>query len=120
MAGRKKVKIVDLRKDWESTILVLASEGASEYEIRAELSMSDDLWYRLIDEEEEFSRTVSKARQLSRGWWDRQGRINLSNKGFNVKLWNLNMMNRFGTAASGEKQGCYKCFVEEQRKMYFG
>ena len=74
----------------------LAREGASDVEIRAELGISDDLWYRWKKEEKEFSQTIKKANALCKAWWMKKGRKNLENRHFSPVLWYMNMKNRFG------------------------
>lgn len=86
-----------LDKDWQKNILALAKEGASDVELRLELNISDDLWYRWIDEEPEFSRTIKKARMLCQVWWEQQGRKMVTGEvQGNVTSWIFNMKNRFG------------------------
>ena len=93
----------NLPKNWYEQILTEYSEGASDVEIRAMLigwldSFSLDLWKRWIEEEEEFSLTIKKGKQLSEAWWVKSGRKNLQNKDFSATLFYMNMKNRFGWA----------------------
>jgi len=93
----------NLPKNWYEQILTEYSEGASDVEIRAMLigwldSFSLDLWKRWIEEEEEFSLTIKKGKQLSEAWWVKSGRKNLENKDFSATLFYMNMKNRFGWA----------------------
>jgi hypothetical protein len=79
------------------------SEGASDVEIRAYIwmqrgSFSQDLWERWIEEEERFSLTIKKGRELSQAWWEKNGRKNLHSESFNPTLWYMNMKNRFNWA----------------------
>lgn len=85
------------------------SEGASDVEIRAYIwqqrgRFSQDLWERWIEEEEEFSLTIKKGRELSQAWWESQGRKNLKDKDFSPTLWYMNMKNRFDWADKQEVQ----------------
>ena len=96
-AGRPKVKLSDLPDNWESDMIALYSEGASDIEVKATVldCMSDDLWYRLIDEEPIFSGAVKKGKAISHAWWERRGRNALENKDFSYTGWYMNMKNRF-------------------------
>lgn len=109
--GRPKVKMSDLPDGWQDKALALAKQGASEVEIRCEAFqgmtnkngeeipnyvMSDDLWYRLIEEEPIFSRTIKDCSRFCRQWWEKNGRENLKDKDFSATLWYMNMKNRFG------------------------
>lgn len=119
--GRPKKTTKDLPADWEKLICNMANEGSSEIEIRVKLGcISDDLWYRLKKEDEYFSRVVSEAKLISQAWWEAKGRLNLENKAFNVRLWHLNMMNRFNLirANEGNQLNCYTCLVREERVKY--
>jgi len=90
----------DLPDNWQKTMTELASGGASDVEIRVALGcISDDLWYRFIKEEPEFSRTVSQCKLLCQAWWEKKGRFHLvTEKGetFNNGVYALHMKNRFG------------------------
>ena len=96
-AGRPKVKLSDLPKNWKDDMIALYSEGASDTEIKATVlrCMSNDLWDRLIKEEPIFSEAVKGGRQFSAAWWEKHGRTQLGNKEFNSTLWYMNMKNRF-------------------------
>ena len=95
--GRPKKSLDSLPENWQKKILDIAQQGASEVEIRVALDgISDDLWYRWIKEEPEFSRTIKKAKLFCQAWWECQGRTNLNNRDFNHGLWYMNMKNRFG------------------------
>jgi hypothetical protein len=95
--GRPKVKLEDLPEGWVEGTLAMAEKGASDIEIRVEvLGISNDLWTRLMAEEEGFSETITYARELSEVWWIKHSRKELHNKDFNNKLYEMNMQNRFG------------------------
>jgi len=102
--GVPKQSLKDLRPDWREFIIHEASEGASDVEIRSQLKkdgdnyrpISDDLWYRFLKEEPEFSRTMQEADALREAWWLSKGRKNLENKNFNYQGYGMNMKNRFG------------------------
>lgn len=103
-AGRPKKQLSDLPDKWYDTTLALYSVGASDVEIRAELSIAQSTWERMLKEEEEFSITIKKGRQLSNAWWERQGRTNLKETKFSATLWYMNMKNRFHWADKQEIQ----------------
>ena len=70
MAGGRPKKGIDvLPKEWETQIIALYKQGASDIEIRAMIydwlnTFSDKLWYRWLDEEPEFLRVIKKGRLL--------------------------------------------------------
>ena len=97
--GRPKKTLADLPGGWAEATLELAAEGGSDVEIRAQAlgGISDDLWYRFIAEEPEFSRTIKKAHTLSKAWWMKLGRAGAAGKiNINAASWIFNMKNRFG------------------------
>lgn len=94
--GRPKIELKDLPDDWPQIILDQKSRGASDVEVRVCLGISADTWDRLIKEEEEFSLTVEKGKELCEAWWLATGRVNLGTFGFNYTGWMMNMSNRFG------------------------
>lgn len=101
--GRPKVSIAErveeglIPEDWEEHILAMASEGASDVEIRAYLKISDDLWYRWIEEDDGFSRTTKTAKMLCHAKWEQMGRkMAFGEVEGNPTTWIFNMKNRFG------------------------
>lgn len=95
-AGRPKKNLSSLPKDWEKKVIDLMTEGASDVEIKAELSLCNDTFARFLKEEPLFSETIKRGRALCESWWQREGRTNLRNREFNSVLWYMNMKNRFG------------------------
>jgi len=110
--ARPKIKTDVLQKGWQEAVLDLYSQGGSDVEVRVLLAdirtdvntFSDDLWERLLEEDDEFSRTIKKGRKLCESWWLKQGRENMTNKEFNYTGWYMQMKNRFGWADSQKVQ----------------
>jgi len=99
--GRPKALLSELSDDWPAKILALYEQGASDVEIKAEIykmrgSFSNDLFDRWLEEEPEFSKTIKIGRLLSHAYWERSGRVSLTNKDFSYTGWYMNMKNRFG------------------------
>lgn len=95
--GRPKKTLKDLPKDWEKKAIELYSEGASDIEVRVTiLKISRDLWYRLLKEEPLFSDTITYGRELAKVWWMKKGRKGVDSTKVNSKMFELNMMNRYG------------------------
>jgi len=103
--ARPKIKLTKLRKDWKTFIVKEMADGASQAEITAGLEISNDLFYRFMKEEPEFSETIKKGLVLCKCWWEKKGRKNLENKEFSATLWYMNMKNRFGWADKTEITG---------------
>ena len=92
-----------LPQDWEEVILSMYAEGAGDVEVMKQIwewtgSFSYKLWERWIKEEDRFKEVIDMGGILSKAWWERNGRKNIDNKGFNSVLWYMNMKNRFGWA----------------------
>ena len=78
------------------TVISMSLEGCSRVEIVAELGISLSTFDRWIVGHPEFADAVEKALLYSQAWWERAGRLNLSNPQFNSSLFLMNMTNRFG------------------------
>ncbi len=95
--GRPKKTLDDLPEGWKEDTLNAGKQGYSDIEIRVGiLDISTSLWTRFMDEEEEFSQTITRARDYSQTWWLKHSRKELHNKEFNNKLYEMNMQNRYG------------------------
>lgn len=76
-----------------------AQDGASDVEIRCILGIGESAWGTLLEDSEEFCRTVKKAHDLCRVWWERHGRkMTTGQADGNATVWIFNMKNRFGWA----------------------
>lgn len=97
--GRPKITTSDFPNGWQSAIIEQYREGASDVEIYAcFLGICHETFTRIIKEDDEFSETIKKGRQLSEAWWVKNGRTNLKDKEFNYTGWYMQMKNRFGWA----------------------
>jgi|DEB0MinimDraft_6_1074348.scaffolds.fasta_scaffold85733_3 transposase len=79
-------------------VLELMKDGASKYEVAAELDIHIDTlceWQK-PEVNPEFSEAIKRGEALSRAWWERKGRKNLENKDFSYTGWYMNMKNRHG------------------------
>lgn len=89
-------------KDWVQKLVEIYSSGGSDEEICAELKITMDQFSALYRTDADFKKLVDIGRVLSKAWWYRQGRENVSNRNFNSSLYNFQMKNRFGWSERGE------------------
>ncbi len=95
-AGRPKKGLDVLPEGWQAEVVALGKEGASQREIQMHLDISEDLFYRWMAEEEEFSLTIKKALAYAEIWWEKHGRRMATEGGKgNPIVWIFNMKNRF-------------------------
>ena len=96
-AGRPKKTLDDLPKGWQKKVIEAGKKGCADIVIRCNiLDISNDLWCRLMDEEIIFSETITRAREYAKAWWVNEGHKALYSREINTKMYELNMMNRFG------------------------
>jgi len=68
-------------------IIIEMSDGASETEVALRLGIGETVFAKWIREIPIFRDVVSLGRTLSKAWWLRIGRQNLTNNKFNTQLW---------------------------------
>jgi hypothetical protein len=71
-------------------------QGFSKVEIAAAFDVNRDTLDNWAAQHPEFFRTINKDIDFSEATWTKWGRENLANKDFNSRLYEINMMNRFG------------------------
>ena len=101
----------------KKAIIDLYREGGSDVEVRAmigdlspDTDMSEELWYRWMEEEPVFATTIKKGKALSESWWYAMGRKHLifqQNRGKRMDYvgFYMNMKNRFGWSDKQEVTG---------------
>lgn len=93
----------DYKPEYCALVVGWMKEGASIAELALNLNVALSTIYYWIEKQDEFSDAIKRGVDLSRGWWEKNGRINLHEKSFNHILWMMNMRNRF-RADWSEKQ----------------
>ena len=85
----------DYKPEFNKVAMDLFEVGASMAEIAAACGVVRATVYLWMDQHPEFMDTIRKGKELSQAWWEKQGRINLSEKDFSPTLWFMNVKNRF-------------------------
>jgi hypothetical protein len=90
--------LAKLPKGWEQIVATEYSEGASDYEVMAQLRITKGLFDKLYVEPDTsaFKEVVDFGRLMRKAWWYRQGREGLNSRQFNGNLWYTYMKNCFG------------------------
>lgn len=90
------------KKEYCELVPELMKDGMSKEEVCEEIG----IWYQTFlnwqDKHPKFLEAVKKGEGASKAWWMKQGRINLTEGGFNSTLWYMNMKNRHGWADKTE------------------
>jgi len=74
-----------------------SQDGASAVELRCILGIGESAWETLIEDDDDFRRTVKECKALCQVWWERQGRkMSCGESDGNATTWIFNMKNRFG------------------------
>lgn len=95
--GRPRTTVADLPDEWETMMRKAAQGGASAVEIRCILGIGESAWETLIEDDDNFRRTVKECKDLCQVWWERQGRkMSAGESEGNATTWIFNMKNRFG------------------------
>lgn len=105
--GRPKIKLSDLPHNWKLMCVEMGKEGMFDVDLRVGLGINKETFYRLLEEEPEFSEAVSEFRELSHTWWSsipRKGFKNGESKNLNSNLYSLIMRNRFKDEWNVEKK----------------
>lgn len=94
--GRPRTTTSDLPECWQDIIVDCGQEGGSAVEMRCLLGIGESAWGTLLEDSDDFRRTVKKAQALCEVWWERQGRKMTTGEQGNATVWIFNMKNRFG------------------------
>jgi hypothetical protein len=93
-----------LPEDWQRKFLEMYDTGCSDHEVMREFAISPKAWklMSIALGESEFNEVIEFGKALARAWWEREGRVNLDRRGFNTRLYDINMQNRWGWARKAE------------------
>jgi len=83
-------------KELGEKVIEYMYEGMSIEEVCYELKICKQTFYNWCDTHPEFLDSKKKGVDFSKGWWMKQGRVNLKDKDFSPTLFYMNMKNRFG------------------------
>lgn len=126
--GRPKTELDELPTGWQEKLVQLGREGATDVMLRCQIaewrgSCSDDLFYRWIKEEKEFSRTIKSAQMYCQGFWESQatkGTIGSQPGMINPTAWIFTMKNKFGwkdkQEISGDQSAPLSIIINESGK----
>lgn len=102
--GRPRTTVKDLPDNWIAIMREASQDGASAVELRCLLGIGDSAWETLIEDDEDFHRTVKECKALCQVWWERQGRkMSVGEADGNATVWIFNMKNRFGWGDGSQK-----------------
>ena len=98
----------DYDPEWVKIVPDMFKDGQSIVEVAVDLGISRAALYRYMDEHEEFRDSITRGRELSQAWWERQARDGLyktsetdpetkirTERTLNDRLWMNNVRFRF-------------------------
>lgn len=105
--GRPLKTLNDLPHNWQLIAIEMGREGHFDVDLRVALGINKETFYRMIEDEPEFSEIVNEFRELSHNWWNsipRKGFKDGASKNLNSNLYSLIMRNRFRDDWNVEKK----------------
>jgi hypothetical protein len=85
----------------------MGNEGMFDIDAIVYLGIGSELFYKWVNENEQFSKTIKEMRELSHTWWasiPRKGFKDGKSKDLNSNLWSLIMRNKFKDQWNVEKK----------------
>ena len=76
-------------------VLAWGAEGWSLTEMAAEIGVARSNFYEWMTAHPEFQDAITRAREKSQAWWEKQGRLGMTADKFNATVWAKNMNCRF-------------------------
>ena len=76
-------------------VLELANQGHSKASICRQLNVDWNTWDNWERNFPDFLNTTRRAKQLSLGWWEDQGKTGIWSRDFNAQAYSLQIRNRF-------------------------
>jgi hypothetical protein len=83
------------RRQLHQSILDLARAGKGLAQISAEIDVPRTTMLSWGDQHEEFSTTLTRAKELEQAWWEDQAQMGLTADRFNAALWSKSVSARF-------------------------
>ena len=115
--------------NWKDIIYSLASQGASDVEIKAHFMTLngmtaraiDLMWWAMQKREIEFADVIKKSRILCQSWWEKQAKKYMyhpKDSVFESAIWFMNMKNRFAWKDKTEvDHGLSDNFIDKFKDM---
>lgn len=102
----------DYRPEYCEVARNLLKEGCCKVEIAYELDVNISTLNRWIEQFPEFRNAIEGDASFAEGWWMKEGKANLANGRYNTRMYELQMMNRFGWKKNAETKNEQNVSVE--------
>ena len=106
----------DYRPEYCEIARKLLKDGYCMTEIAYDLDVNITTLKRWIANFPEFRSVIEEDKSFSEGWWLKEGKANLANGKYNTRMYELQMMNRFGWKKNQESNHDVK-ISETQEKI---
>lgn len=97
-------------------VMVHLAQGKSMLETAFDMGFCINTINKWRRDHTDFDKAVNIGKSLAEGWWQKQGRENISNPYFNQNLWLMNMSNRYGW--SRNVNGKLESVLEDEMDRY--
>jgi transposase len=101
------------RPEYCEKAIEMLKGGAALIEVACELGVLRETLWCWAEKNPEFSAALNLGLQYSEVWWTREGQMALRDKDFNSRLFEINVMNRFGWMRKTDARKQVKMTVTE-------
>lgn len=103
--GRPRTTVEDLPEGWQDIMKQAAQQGGSTVSIMVLLGIGHTAFETLLEDSEEFRRTVEACRLLAQHWHETVGRNMMRGANGNAVAWKFAMQNQFGWKDKNQVSG---------------